>query len=204
MRVADILPAGIHRWHDGCAGRSECQFNRALPVLASLLKYAEVLRLRSKGSNPCRGMPYFRLTGASDRPARMTAASLQRICSTPHSRLQMQLRACLHSSCSFRHVRRRAALLDAPEGLFQGADPNQSVIRSFGQDNRPALSLGVVQILMRDRESCRAAADSSECARRMPCSLANWSVGLGDRKIAATQETEHYLSYRILLTGLSK
>ena len=59
MRVADILPADIHRWRDGCAGRSECRFNRALPVLASLLKYAEALRLRRKGSNPCRGMPRY-------------------------------------------------------------------------------------------------------------------------------------------------
>jgi integrase len=34
-------------------------FNRALPVLAALLKYAEALRLRRKGSNPCRGMPRY-------------------------------------------------------------------------------------------------------------------------------------------------
>lgn len=59
MRVADILPADIHRWRDGCAGRSECLYNRTLPVLASLLNYAEALRLRRKGSNPCRGMPRY-------------------------------------------------------------------------------------------------------------------------------------------------
>jgi len=59
MRVADILPADIHRWRDSCAGPQEGHFNRALPVLASLLKYAEALRLRRKGSNPCRGMPRY-------------------------------------------------------------------------------------------------------------------------------------------------
>lgn len=59
MRVADILPADIHRWRDGCAGTREGLFNRALPVLAALLKYAEALRLRRKGSNPCRGMPRY-------------------------------------------------------------------------------------------------------------------------------------------------
>jgi integrase len=60
MRVADILPADIHRWRDDCSGRREGLFNRALPVLASLLKYAEALRLRRKGSNPCRGMPRYK------------------------------------------------------------------------------------------------------------------------------------------------
>lgn len=60
MRVADILPADIHRWRDDCAGAREALFNRALPVLAALLKYAEALRLRRKGSNPCRGMPRYK------------------------------------------------------------------------------------------------------------------------------------------------
>ena len=59
MRVADIAPADVHRWRDGCAGPREATFNRAVPVLAALLKYAEALRLRRKGSNPCRGMPRF-------------------------------------------------------------------------------------------------------------------------------------------------
>lgn len=59
LRVADILPADVHRWRDDCAGERECLFNRALPVLAALLKYAEALRLRRKGSNPCRGMPRY-------------------------------------------------------------------------------------------------------------------------------------------------
>lgn len=59
-RVADIAPADIIRWRDDCAGADEARFNRALPVLASLLKYAEQLHLRRKGSNPCRGTPRYK------------------------------------------------------------------------------------------------------------------------------------------------
>ena len=60
MRVADILPADVHRWRDSFAGSREGQFNRSVPVLAALLKYAEALRLRRRGSNPCRGMPRYK------------------------------------------------------------------------------------------------------------------------------------------------
>lgn len=59
-RVADIVPADVVRWRDGCAGDREATFNRAVPVLAALLKYAEALHLRRKGSNPCRGMPRYK------------------------------------------------------------------------------------------------------------------------------------------------
>ncbi len=60
IRVADIVPADILRWRDDCAGAGEARFNRALPVLAALLHYAEQLHLRRKGSNPCRGTPRYR------------------------------------------------------------------------------------------------------------------------------------------------
>ena len=60
MRVADIVPADVVRWRDDCAGDAESKFNRAVPVLASLLKYAEALHLRRKGSNPCRGLSRYR------------------------------------------------------------------------------------------------------------------------------------------------
>lgn len=62
MRVAEILPADVHRWRDSCAGTREGVFNRAIPVLAALLNYTEALRLRRKGSNPCRGIPRYRRT----------------------------------------------------------------------------------------------------------------------------------------------
>lgn len=60
IRVADIVPADVLRWRDSLAGGREAIFNRTVPVLASLLKYAEQLRLRRKRSNPCRGMPRYK------------------------------------------------------------------------------------------------------------------------------------------------
>ena len=62
MRVDKVVSADVRRWRDDCAGEREAQFNRALPVLGSLFKYAEALNLRRKGSNPCRGLPRYRRT----------------------------------------------------------------------------------------------------------------------------------------------
>ncbi|MFV0644020.1 MAG: tyrosine-type recombinase/integrase, partial [Sphingomonadaceae bacterium] len=59
-RVADIARTDVVRWKDGCAGENEARYNRALPVLSSLFKYAEALKMRRKGSNPCRGMPRYK------------------------------------------------------------------------------------------------------------------------------------------------
>jgi hypothetical protein len=41
-------------------GGKQAKFNRALPVLAAMLKYAEALGYLRKGSNPCRGTPRFK------------------------------------------------------------------------------------------------------------------------------------------------
>lgn len=60
IRVADLTRADVGRWRDACAGVREAHFNRSVPVLAALLKYAEQLHLRRKGSNPCRGLPRYR------------------------------------------------------------------------------------------------------------------------------------------------
>lgn len=57
--LRDLQPTDLHRWRDSCAGDGENLYNRSLPVLASIMKYAEALRLRRKGSNPCRGMPRY-------------------------------------------------------------------------------------------------------------------------------------------------
>ncbi|SFO44914.1 Site-specific recombinase XerD [Sphingomonas sp. OK281] len=59
MRVADVLPSDVTRWRDDCVGSAETRYNRAVPVLASLFKYAEALHFRRKGSNPCRGLPRY-------------------------------------------------------------------------------------------------------------------------------------------------
>lgn len=60
LLVADVSKAEVIRWRDACAGEREARYNRALPVLASLLNYAEALKMRRKGSNPCRGMPHYK------------------------------------------------------------------------------------------------------------------------------------------------
>lgn len=59
-RVAEITRADIQRWRDGCIDSHETAFNRSVPVLAALLKYAEALQFRRKNSNPCKGMPRYK------------------------------------------------------------------------------------------------------------------------------------------------
>lgn len=58
--VAEITRGDVIRWRDGCAGGREQRFNRTVPVLAALLRYAEALEIRPKGSSPCRGIPRFK------------------------------------------------------------------------------------------------------------------------------------------------
>jgi integrase len=60
MRISEVRSTNVRRWRDDCAGDQESQYNRAIPVLGSLFKYAEALNLRRKGSNPCRGLPRYR------------------------------------------------------------------------------------------------------------------------------------------------
>lgn len=60
MRLDMICRPDIIRWRDDCAEGKQAKFNRALPVLAAMLKYAEALGYRRKGSNPCRGTPRFK------------------------------------------------------------------------------------------------------------------------------------------------
>jgi integrase len=54
IRRADVL-----RWRDSFSERQGV-FNRALPVLAAMLKYAELLGHRPRGSNPCRRTPRYK------------------------------------------------------------------------------------------------------------------------------------------------
>ena len=55
-----IIKADILRWRDSFGGNREGSFNRAIPVLSVMLKYAEALGYRRRGSNPCRGTPRFK------------------------------------------------------------------------------------------------------------------------------------------------
>ena len=60
MRLDVIGRSDIARWRDNCAEGKQAKFNRALPVLAAMLKYSEALGYLRKGSNPCRGTPRFK------------------------------------------------------------------------------------------------------------------------------------------------
>ena len=60
MRLDMICRSDIIRWRDDCAEGKQAKFNRALPVLAAMLNYAEALGYLRKGANPCRGTPRFK------------------------------------------------------------------------------------------------------------------------------------------------
>jgi hypothetical protein len=49
MRISEVRSTDVRLWRDDCAGDREAQYNCAVPVLASLLNYAEALNLRRKG-----------------------------------------------------------------------------------------------------------------------------------------------------------
>lgn len=57
--IGAITRPDILAWKDGLRER-EGKFNRELPVLAAMLGYAEKLGYRSKGTNPCRGIPRYK------------------------------------------------------------------------------------------------------------------------------------------------
>lgn len=78
IAVEAFTRADIVRWRDGLNQRP-CTFNRALPVLAVMLAYAEQLGHRRRGSNPCKGMPRFK-TKVHERY--LTAAEYRRLART--------------------------------------------------------------------------------------------------------------------------
>ncbi len=58
-RVDEITKADVMFWRDGFAERTGA-FNRTLPILSVMMGYAEKLGYRSRGSNPCKGMPRYK------------------------------------------------------------------------------------------------------------------------------------------------
>ena len=60
MVLSDIARPDIMRWRDDLV-RQPGNYNRAVPVLSIILGYAEQLGLRPKGSNPCRGIPRYKV-----------------------------------------------------------------------------------------------------------------------------------------------
>lgn len=70
--------ADVVCWRDGLATRP-CAFNRALPVLAVMLAYAEQLGHRRRGSNPCRAMPRYKV---KERERYLSAPEYRRLART--------------------------------------------------------------------------------------------------------------------------
>ena len=60
MPITDINRPDIMRWRDGLSSLPGT-YNRAIPVLSIMLGYAEQLGLRPKGSNPCKGIPRYKV-----------------------------------------------------------------------------------------------------------------------------------------------
>jgi integrase len=60
MNLAEVAKSDIVRWRDSFAEARQGVFNRAVPVLSVMFKYAELLGYRRKGSNPCRGIPRYK------------------------------------------------------------------------------------------------------------------------------------------------
>ncbi|KUR75372.1 hypothetical protein AQZ50_15685 [Novosphingobium sp. Fuku2-ISO-50] len=59
MELRAVRKQDVLRWRDSYVTR-QGMFNRSIPVLSGLMKYAEQKGLRPKGSNPCRGTPRFK------------------------------------------------------------------------------------------------------------------------------------------------
>lgn len=78
MTVEVITRPDIVRWRDGLAER-QATFNRALPVLAVMLAYAEQLGHRRRGSNPCKGMPRYK---TAERERYLSAPEYRRLART--------------------------------------------------------------------------------------------------------------------------
>ena len=62
LPVDAIQRSDIIRWRDDCATVRETLFNRSVPVLSAMFRYAEQLGYCPKGTNPCRGMKRFKRT----------------------------------------------------------------------------------------------------------------------------------------------
>ncbi len=59
MELQAISRIHVNRWRDAMADRPG-SFNRVVPILSVMMRYAEQLGLRPKGSNPCRGVPRYK------------------------------------------------------------------------------------------------------------------------------------------------
>ncbi len=59
MPIDQMMRADINRWRDSMLKRGGT-FNRCIPILSVMMRYAEQLGYRRKGSNPCRGISRYK------------------------------------------------------------------------------------------------------------------------------------------------
>lgn len=59
MPIDQIARADINRWRDSMLKRGGI-FNRCIPILSVMMRYAEQLGYRRKGNNPCRGISRYK------------------------------------------------------------------------------------------------------------------------------------------------
>lgn len=75
MELRAVRKQDVILWRDSCVTRPG-MFNRSIPVLSGLMKYAEQKGLRPRGSNPCRGTARYK----RELPDRfLTAAEYRRL-----------------------------------------------------------------------------------------------------------------------------
>ena len=59
MQIDQIVRTDINRWRDSLSQRTGV-FNRTIPLLSVMMRYAEQLGYRRKGTNPCRGISRYK------------------------------------------------------------------------------------------------------------------------------------------------
>lgn len=111
MRFDILCRSDIIRWRDDCAEGKQAKFNRALPVLAAMLKYAEALGYLRKGSNPCRGTPRFKRKAMERFFSPLGAVCIQRNQIMAHARWTKPMNAVMVFSHLRAILRKRLSLL---------------------------------------------------------------------------------------------
>ena len=59
MQIDQIVRTDINQWRDALSMRTGV-FNRTIPLLSVMMRYAEQLGYRCKGTNPCRGISRYK------------------------------------------------------------------------------------------------------------------------------------------------
>ena len=93
--IADITPADVQRWFASLY-TTPAAADRSLPILSTILRYAEIHGHRPEGSNPCRGIRRYRRRGRErfltlDEYRRLGAALVAREVAAPRPAAAVRL-----------------------------------------------------------------------------------------------------------------